>query len=404
MRVLVHEPNHRGHRFTTARVLIEALLELNTDSTKINKIIFATNEEAVSSDEYTEQLQPLSKYFELYLLPKTKTSSVPAIKTHRQLMGFRRCLLDNDIDHIYLPYADYQLQLLTLYSLIPGVKWWPPKPVTESQLMQSTFAYHFAKKSKQILTMFAVKHSGSDRIHLNDQLAIDYLAKNDPATLSFVKGIPDPITATIEVDKVSARRLFDLPINSRIIGCLGVINERKGADVLLNAFLLAKLKESDILLLAGKLSPELKEQVTLSQDKRIVCLDRYLSETELSNAISAMDLVVTPYKQVVGSASIIIRAAVANRMVLSSDTGWAGAIVPKYQLGLTSSVKNIEGFSQALENAIHLSQNFQPSSKKKMFVQYNSEKNVKAHWTALIRERLHMKSVATPLHLHERQD
>ena len=401
MHVLIHEPNFSGHRFTTVRVLIDSLLTLNSQFNVISKLTLATTDAAVISDEFVEQLAQFSDQIEIYRLPNTNTSHNPVVKTHHQLMGLRKCLQEVEVDHLYMPYTDHQLQLLTIYKFLPGVNWWPPKPVTEVQIMLSKFAYPFTRKMSKVLSLIAVKYCGAERVHLNDTFAIDYLKLHHPSNIAHVYNIPDPITKTITIDKSSARDYFQLPHDIRIIGLLGVLDERKGTDILVEAFSQASLRESDILLLAGRLSPSIRSLVDSKNDNRIVCLDRYLSEEELSNAISAMDLVVAPYQQIVGSASIIIRAAISNRMVLSADTGWAGAIIPKYQLGMTSSVKDIKAFSKSLETAIDQAQTFTTGRAAENFILYNSEQNVQDHWISLIKKRLGLPSNSESLNTNE---
>jgi len=234
-------------------------------------------------------------------------------------------------------------------------------------------------------------------VHLNDSLAISYLYKHYPETLGHVRNIPDPISRTTMQDKRLARDTLGIAADARVAGCLGVINERKGADILVGAFLKADLADNDVLLLAGRLSPALRQLVDEADDKRIHVADRYLTEDELCTALSAMDLVATPYRQVVGSASIIIRAAMANRMVLSSDTGWAGVVVPHYGLGRAASIERLPEFTQELEHAMREAPNFKLDDRANAFVQYNAIDNVHAHWTALLKERIGLASEAKPL-------
>jgi len=397
MHILIHEPNPSGHRLTTVRVLLDALLKLKAQCHAIERITIATTVDAIKTDEYREQLSAVSTSFELYVLPVPRASRRAITKTLQQVSGLRHCLQALDADHVYLPYTDFQLQLLTLSRLLPWSRWWPAEPVVEAQLMKSSFAYPFGKRSRKFMSLMSVRYSGCERVHLNDSLAISYLHTNHPDTLDQVRNIPDPISHTTLQDKQLARAILGIAADARVVGCLGVINERKGADILVRAFVQAKLADTDVLLLAGRLSPALRQLVDEADDKRIHVADRYLTEEELCSALSAMDLVATPYRQVVGSASIIIRAAMANRMVLSSDTGWAGVVVPHYGLGRAASIEHLPHFKQALEHAMQEAPHFQLDERATAFIQYNAIDNVHAHWTALLSERVGLVSMAKPL-------
>ncbi len=282
MHVLIHEPNHSGHRLTTVRVLINALTELDQNRELISRLTLATSQASLDSEEYAMQLAPINDRFNILLIAESDLKKYPLVIAWRQLLGLRKLLRSHSIDHLYLPYADALLQLLTLSRLIPGNRWWPPMPTTEALIMKASFAYPYARASRQWLALQAVRYSGCDRVHLNDVLALEFLRKNNFANLDHINLIPDPITDTPIYDKQAAREALGLPCHARIVGCVGLINSRKGADVLVKAFKLADLRETDILLLAGRLTPELKTLVAQANDPRIICKDYYLSESELA--------------------------------------------------------------------------------------------------------------------------
>ena len=388
MHILIHEPNHSGHRLTTVRVLIDALIELDPNRQIISRLTLATSQASLDSEEYAMQLSPISNRFKTQLVAETDLSKHPFVIAGRQLLGLRKLLRSQSIDHLYLPYADTLLQLLTLSRLIPGNRWWPPKPVTEALIMKSSFAYPYARASRRWLALQAVRYSGCDKVHLNDALALAYLRKNNSASIDRIKLIPDPITDTPTYDKQAARETLGLPIHARIVGCVGLINSRKGADVLVNAFMLANLRKTDILLLAGRLSPELQKLVAQANDPRIICKDYYLTESEMALVISATDLVATPYSKVVGSASIIIRAAIAQRLVLASDTGWSGHMVSHYGLGDTETVNDLHKFGSQLQNSLDRAPSYKPEKAAQQFADFNQLSNIHAHWTSLLRKQL----------------
>jgi hypothetical protein len=101
-----------------------------------------------------------------------------------------------------------------------------------------------------------------------------------------------------------------------------------------------------------------------------------------------MSVVCTPYPRHIGSASIAIRAAAAQRPVLASDYGWLGAIVPRFDLGWITDVCRPEIFSKSLSEALEQSRHFKPSSRSLGYVKYSSVPNFKAHWTTGLRMEL----------------
>lgn len=393
MHILIYEPDHRGHRLTTVSVLISALLKVRDElersslPTRIRSVTLATTASALKSDAYAEQLAPLSDHFVVRQVPEIGIGGNAVMRTLRRAQGLRIAMKDDSINHVYLPYADGILQLLALSRLVPGSRIIRPQTTCEALIMQNSYAYPNTTRIQRLRATLGIRFCGCERVHVNDPLAWNYLQQHHHQGLDHVRLIPDPITDTPRHDKRRARAALDLPLEARIVGTVGVINSRKGADVLVKAFVRANLQASDRLLLAGKFTPDISRLVEEANDSRIICMDRYLSEEELAMAFSAMDLVATPYPPVIGSASIVIRAAVAERMVLTSDTGWNGYIVPTFGLGDMASVNDLSAFATCLEGALERASDFVPSVAARQFAEFNRAANVQAHWSSLLRQQ-----------------
>lgn len=394
MHILVHEPDHRGHRFTTVRVLIDALLEVRQALEHSEKdaptlsIYLATTRSGIESDAFREQLSPVADQFELLMIPEIGIEGNAVLRTIKRFQGLKAALASQRIDHLYLPYADGILQLMALFRYVPGMRVRLAHLNSEALIMQNSFAYPNATRNRRWRAIMGIRHCGCQRVHVNDPMAWEYLQANKVADTDHVRLVPDPITDTQVFDKRTARQALGLPLDARIAGTVGVINNRKGADVLVKSFLQAPLTPADHLLLAGKFTPAIRALVDEANDPRIICMDRYLSEEELSQALSAMDLVVTAYPTVIGSASIVIRAASAGRRVLGSNTNWIGHIVPAFKLGDTAPATDLAQFSSQLADSLALAPDHVIDPEARRFASFNTAANVRAHWSALIRKRL----------------
>ena len=78
-----------------------------------------------------------------------------------------------------------------------------------------------------------------DRIHVSDVLAFYYLAGIQSIRPGMINLCPDPVEMFSESsagDVSIHRNRLGLPINGRMIGCVGVMDERKGIPLLLDAF------------------------------------------------------------------------------------------------------------------------------------------------------------------------
>jgi glycosyltransferase involved in cell wall biosynthesis len=394
MRVLIFEPDHKGHHFTYLRLLLPALRDLGVE------IIVCTNPEAPASAEYAEQLAPLADCF-------TMDSSVPLLmgsplkSALRRADDFVRLLRRYRPDHVLLPYADGITQVLAAGRLL-GRGALPSGVETEALLMRGRFAYppsdfRDAVYSRVLWTLLG--RAPWHVIHHLDPVPFELVARagGDLARRSHL--MPDPVEPLPAIDRQTARRKLGLPVAGRYVGGCGLIDRRKGADLLIRAFAAASLRADDRLLLAGRFAPEVRQMVDteyaqLVRSGRICALDRFLSDEELDAAVLALDVMCTPYPRHIGSASIVIRAAAAGRPVVACDFGWMGYIVNKFALGRTCNVHNAGELAAAIGTALEGSSAYRPSEAARRLVAYHTPDNFRAAWTARLRERLGLPRIA----------
>ncbi len=406
MNILIFEADHHGQRLMGVRVLIEALIELELKHDRHTcsendhrvsqenrqgqpvEIALALTEAGARSEEYSEHLAQLSSHVNLVLLPAVNAQQSPWKVALSKIRVLRQVLRDQHPDHLYIPYGDGMLQVMSLLHWIPGMLRWPATLQSEVLMMRGGFAYPGARRLQRLLTLFSLRFSPFTRIHMNDPIPFHYLQQHHPQI--HVQLLPDPISTTQVLDKQSARTALDLPLQARIIGCVGVINERKGVHRLLESFLKISDGENDdvYLLLAGKHSESIRRLIAASSNTtRVLSLDRYLTESELNQAICALDLMVSPYADFTGSVSMVLRSAAAGRMNLTADTAWMKLVVCSFDLGKTCNVKDASELTAALVDSLPEAVQFQLSELARRFVAYGQIDNVNAHWTDLLRER-----------------
>jgi glycosyltransferase involved in cell wall biosynthesis len=205
--------------------------------------------------------------------------------------------------------------------------------------------------------------------------------------------MPDPIDPWVSVSKAEARRRLGIGVEGRYIGCVGAMTPIKGVDLLIKAFAAARVSSGDRLLLVGKMDNTVRglvqhDMAELAKRDRIVVIDRYVSDEELSLAVDAMDVVCTPYPNHIGSASIVIRGAAAHRPVLAQAFGWMGMVVPRFGLGWTCEVRDRDTFSGAIQRALANAEYYQFGPSVESFVNFHTVPNFIAHWTRNVRARL----------------
>jgi len=385
MKAMIFEPVPFGHRLTGVRVLAEALLEI------IDDVLIVTSDGAPSGDPYKNQILPIENRVKVMTAP-FPSEGTPWTIGRKKLSLLHHVLKNTKVDHVYIPYADGMTQIAGLLAK-PGLFSLPKGTVAEALTMRGTYAYPGADKFKARLMLRALEWSPWNKIHLIDPLAYRFVHKNLPRLAKRCPLLADPIETRPGIDRKLARRLLGLPEDGRYLGCIGEIDSRKGGELLLRAFKRAKLEETDRLYLAGRLTQPVRDVLNNELGEefragRIITPDRYLTEDELNWATSALDVVVTPYPGFVGSASIVIRAAAAGRVVLGNDYGWMGYVIPTFKLGRVCDATNVDVLADAFPQKLDKAMTYVPDPISMELSRFYSIDNVRAGWTAGIRQRL----------------
>lgn len=394
MHVAIIEPSHSGHRLTHLGLLIAAADRLGVDFT------VATSPEAVTCDAWRVQVAPV-----LGSRPVQTSFVNPAglgffEYARRTLACMKQFIKDAKPDHLLIPYADGLSQAAGL-ARMGGLLRWPRDLETEAQLFRGGFAYRTHPSLKERVNDFGwlttVAAAPWTTIHHLDPYIAQAMKERSRSLARRVRQIPDPVDPIPAGAKHEAQQRLGLPPGRRWIGCVGVIDRRKGCDTLLHAFRAAReqglLAEHDCLLLVGHHDQAVLDLLRgglgpLVASGSIVSMNRYVSDEELMSAISAMDLVCTPYPNQVGSSSIIIRAAAQDRPVLATDFGWMGRIVPSLRLGWTCPVDTPPQLAEAMGRCIDQAAAFHAGEAARRFVAYHAVSNYAAHWVRRICERL----------------
>ncbi|MBM3966943.1 MAG: glycosyltransferase family 4 protein [Planctomycetes bacterium] len=180
----------------------------------------------------------------------------------------------------------------------------------------------------------------------------------------------------------------------KTIGFLGAKGKRKGVELLLRAFSETSELHNSVLLLAGEHGRETRKLLTtkysaLVARRRIVSVDRFLSEEEFQNVFREIDLLCLPYRDHQAVSSIYLRAATLGKPTLASDKGWFSWAVPHYGHGEMVDVNSPGAFRESLLRFIKKpSQEHRITDQSEQILLENSPASVKDAWTALLRSRL----------------
>lgn len=161
-----------------------------------------------------------------------------------------------------------------------------------------------------------------------------------------------------------AKQKLGVEKSRKIFLLFGHLDDRKGIEPTLDAIAMLSQEEQQrvTLLLAGPIGDEFRQLievkiVALDTDAQIICHFQTLRGAAIQTCFGLSDFVLTLYQKHVGMSSIVVRAALSQKPLISSNFGYLGNLVESQGLGITldseSPVAICEAFRQALRGEIN---------------------------------------------------
>ena len=161
--------------------------------------------------------------------------------------------------------------------------------------------------------------------------------------------LPDPVFTydSYEPEPEALRNSLGIEPNRQVYLLFGGLSARKGILQLLEAITLltCDLSQKLCILLVGPMGFDLPQnklkmdhyvaQITRHQDVQIVVEDRFVPDREIQSYFQMADVILAPHQCHVGMSANLVRAAAAQKPIMSSDYGLMGEVARHYQLGLT---------------------------------------------------------------------
>ncbi|HUO17275.1 MAG TPA: glycosyltransferase [Verrucomicrobiae bacterium] len=128
-----------------------------------------------------------------------------------------------------------------------------------------------------------------------------------------------------------ARRVLGIPENANVLMFFGAVRAYKNVDVLVRAFRDVKRDDSTLYVVGKPNSSELADRIMKEafQDRRVALKFEFANDKDVSAYISAADLVVLPYREVLNSGSALL-ALSCNRPIMVPDRGSMGELKAEF--------------------------------------------------------------------------
>ena len=173
--------------------------------------------------------------------------------------------------------------------------------------------------------------------------------------------LPDPVKAysVTPADTETLRHELRVEPGRRIFLLFGYLDDRKGIEAFLKALnLVGPAQQRQIcFLLVGPIKADYQSLIdqtiaAVSTNVQIISVFNEIKGKAIQIYFELSDYVLTLYQRHVGMASVIIRAAISQKPLLSSDYGYMGHLVQTRQLGAVTDSTSPPAIGQLLEQVL----------------------------------------------------
>jgi len=384
MRILIDQHFHLGHHFHYIAHLLPALLAQQ------DEVIVAVTPEGLRSSEFGEILKPFAERVQFEPLLTAASPWLPLSERWRVHRELRAAVKRTKPDYVLIPSGDAQTTAMSGYRGL-GQGALPGRTPCEVGIhfglgsAASTTPDHI----RDTLNRINLSMCGAERVHIVNLLFYE-TSREHPGTHRFSL-MPHPVPSSPRQTMYESRQQLGIPEDGRYIGIAGSLDSRKAIGELLAAFRAAELKATDRILLAGWMNPTHQRMIDSSfrdliEQRRLVILNTFLSTNAYRAALSALDVVCTPYPAFRGLSSTLLEGVAAGRPVLAHRCGWMEAIVDRFDLGWTCDVLDHTAFTHAIRVALDRSAEYRETDAITRLLAFHSIENFAAIWTNGIRQ------------------
>ncbi len=374
-----------GHHGVYLRQIVRGALERNCH------VILTTFEDSLSHPLFTKILKECRDTLELITLPTPvidymkDTSTGGLIRrelVYRKLFKrfYNKALRIFQPDFVFLPYLDYCTYAIALLGSPFGSTHWA------GIVMRPAFQYEkmgligphsrYLTIKKQLFIRLMVNRT-CHALFTIDEVMHEYVQKYHPALESRLVYLPGPVELTGTITKQAARQKIGIPEDAIVILVYGVINPRKGIDILIASAREANDSKKLHILLAGEQSAEIEQLLTGSKfnSDRLHQVNNFLSGKMEYSVFAASDILWLVYRNHYGPSMVMAQAGIMGLPVIACEDGVIGWKTKKCGIGITVPSSDIDQIVTAINHMAHNIEKFSRHSKncKYTFRNFNPE-------------------------------
>ena len=375
MKVLIFDPDHRGHHLQFVRILADALSNSGFD------VVAGIGKPARESAEGKVHLADINP--RITLDDSLESPPLDGILKNAKfrLAQFNHTLANHRVDHAFIPYGDGLIQLMGMKM---SGRFYKDLPI-EALIFHGGRKETWKGRAVDQVHNYLFRRSPCKRIHFLSPFAYDSAIHSGMKEKFRV--MPEPVEAFPTRDSVAARQKLGIDAKGKILGCMGMITAQKNVDRLIDAFLACKTSPDNRLLLVGRQDTVVMaklDSLNPNQRDRIIELNRYVENETFLNAIVASDVVSIPYKNRGASSGILVRAIQVGKTVITDEGGLLGWQTRHFDLGATCNVHHHDSFKSAIANCLNSNAKPAPNLFREKLVNFHSTDNFCRSWMELL--------------------
>ena len=357
MRILIVEPHATGHHASYLRWLVQGAVQRRWS------VAVATTREALAHPTVAgiaDDFHDVRIHIMDDVLPRDGPSSKTQLmrREFEYWKAFKRVAAEvrstTSVDAAILPYVDYCFHALAILGS-------PFKELPWSGISMRLTVRSDATKRRFFLPFkwrFAIRLL-SDAT-LKALFVINPSVQDTPSNwgsyglLSKLRYLRDPADFRAGGTRVSARATLGIADDRVAMLVFGSIDERKGIDALVQQVASQDGLDNYVVILAGKESATLRDQLRatpcaeLLSQKRLIVMDRFLSDEEQDLVFAAADVVWVGYRNHQYMSGVLVLAGRAGLPVVGTPVGEIGRLIVRYNIGITASIGSPTDVTSAL--------------------------------------------------------
>lgn len=381
MKILYFEPGYGGHRDNYYKYYLNTLIKLSRNANEIG--LCASQEFNVSG---------LDKRIKIYRIPAPKYKDKLNI-VMRCYNYMRKLMFSINIAHKYnysifhfMDIDSFKISTILILLFVPTnfnmfvTLHWACMPLSTKPILKRVFMYLDSFALKLILnkTKAIFVHGEAIKIYITKHLLLKVSDK--------VVSVPYPIKYfTNDISKEKARKILNLPENSKILLAFGGTRFEKGVNLLLDAAEKIPLSNNFKILIAGQAEFFNKKYFINRMSTNTILKNRlilrlmYIEGRNIDLYFNAIDVLVLPYRNIyMGQSGPLNLAIMYNKPIIAADVLQIGYDMKKYNLGLTFIPENSQSLCTAIQKYLSNQYYYQSMSTigRKKYIKINQIENM----------------------------